>query len=216
MQPDFIFIILILIFSVVLHEVSHGYAANYLGDPTARLAGRLTLNPLKHLDLIGSVIIPAILILTNAGFVFGWAKPVPYNPYNLRKGGKLAEAIVAGTGPASNFLIAIIFGLLMRFGIIFGFATAPFIQIAGIIVFVNIMLGVFNLMPIPPLDGSKVLAGILPYSAGQSYRRFQDNMARYGLMAIIGFLFLFIWILGPIFAKLVSLIFVLITGISFL
>lgn len=216
MQPDFIFIILILIFSIVLHEVSHGYAANYLGDPTARLAGRLTLNPLKHLDLMGSVIIPAILILTNAGFVFGWAKPVPYNPYNLRKGGKWAEAIVAGTGPASNFLIAIIFGLLMRFGVIFGFATAPFIQIAGIIVFVNIMLGVFNLMPIPPLDGSKVLAGILPHNAGQSYRRFQDNMARYGLMAIIGFLFIFIWILGPLFVKLVSLIFVLITSISFL
>ena len=83
-MPDFIFIIIILIFSVVIHEVSHGYAANALGDPTARFAGRLTLNPLKHLDLTGSVIIPAILILTQAGFIFGWAKPVPYNPYNLR------------------------------------------------------------------------------------------------------------------------------------
>jgi len=157
MQPDFIFIIAILIFSVVLHEVSHGYAANFLGDPTARLAGRLTLNPIKHLDMMGSIIIPAILILTGAGFIFGWAKPVPYNPYNLRKGGKYAEAIVAGAGPASNFIIAIIFGLLMRFGIASGIATVPFIQIAGIIVFVNIMLGVFNLIPVYPLDGSKVL-----------------------------------------------------------
>jgi Zn-dependent protease len=215
MQPDFIFIIIILIFSVVIHEVAHGYAANYLGDPTARLAGRLTLNPIKHLDMMGSIIIPAILILTSAGFIFGWAKPVPYNPYNLRKGGKWAEAIVAGAGPASNFLIAIIFGLLLRFGIVFGFATVPFIQIAGIIVFVNIMLGVFNLIPIPPLDGSKVLAGILPYDAGQAYRRFQDNISRYGFIGIIGFLFIFIWILGPIFVKLVSLIFSLITGLPF-
>lgn len=215
MQPDFIFIILILIFSVVIHEVSHGYAANALGDPTARLSGRLTLNPIKHLDIMGSIIIPAILILTSAGFVFGWAKPVPYNPYNLRKGGKWAEAIVAGAGPVSNFLIAIVFGFLLRFGISFGFATVPFIQISGIIVFVNIMLGMFNLIPIPPLDGSKVLAGLLPYSAGQSYRKFQDNMARYGLVVMFGFLFLFIWIIGPIFIKLVSLIFSLITGIPF-
>lgn len=215
MQPDFIFIIAILIFSVVIHEVSHGFAANYLGDPTARLAGRLTLNPIKHLDMMGSIIIPAILILTSAGFIFGWAKPVPYNPYNLRKGGKWAEAIVAGAGPASNFVIAIIFGLLLRFGISFGFATPAFIQIAGIIVFVNIMLGVFNLIPIYPLDGSKVLAGVLPYNVGQGYRRFQDTMSRYGIVAMFGFIFIFILILGPIFTKLVSLLFALITGIPF-
>jgi len=214
-MSDPVFIIAILIFSVVIHEVSHGFAANYLGDPTARLAGRLTLNPIKHLDMMGSIIIPAILILTSAGFIFGWAKPVPYNPYNLRRGGKWAEAIVAGAGVASNFLIAIIFGLLMRFGIMFGFATGPFIQIAGIIVFVNIMLGTFNLIPIYPLDGSKVLAGILPYNAGQAYRRFQDAMSRYGLIAMFGFIFIFILILGPIFVKVVSLIFVLITGLPF-
>ena len=138
MQPDFIFIITILIFSVVLHEVSHGYMANYLGDPTARLAGRLTLNPLKHLDMMGSIIIPAILIITGAGFIFGWAKPVPYNPYNLRKGGKWAEALVGGAGPAVNLLIALIFGLLIRFSILFGFATGPFIQIAAIIIYKDI------------------------------------------------------------------------------
>ena len=200
---------------MVIHEVSHGYAANHLGDPTARLAGRLTLNPIKHLDMMGSIIIPAILILTSAGFIFGWAKPVPYNPYNLRRGGKWAEAIVAGAGPASNFIVAIVFGLLMRFGIAFGFATVPFIQIAGIIVFVNIMLGVFNLIPVYPLDGSKVLAGVLPYNAGQAYRRFQDSMARYGLIAMFGFIFIFILILGPIFVRLVSLIFSLITGLPF-
>jgi Zn-dependent protease len=214
MQPDFIFIILILIFSVVLHEVSHGFAANYLGDPTAKLAGRLTLNPIKHLDMMGSIIIPAILILTSAGFVFGWAKPVPYNPYNLRNG-RWGEAIVAGAGVTSNFLIAIIFGLLIRFGIVLGIANGPFIQITGIIVFVNLFLGLFNLIPIPPLDGSKVLSGVLSYNAGQAYRRFQDSMMRYGLIAMFGFIFLFIWILGPIFMKLVSIIFSLITGLPF-
>ncbi|MFQ5661726.1 MAG: site-2 protease family protein [Candidatus Paceibacteria bacterium] len=215
MQPDFIFIITILIFSVVIHEVSHGYAANYLGDPTARLAGRLTLNPLKHLDLMGSIIVPAILILTSAGFIFGWAKPVPYNPYNLRKGGKWAEAIVGGAGPAVNISIAIVFGLLMRFGIASGLATGAFIQIAGIIVFVNILLGLFNLIPIPPLDGSKVFEAILPYSAGQAYRRFQNSIMRYGLVAMFGFLFLFIFIFGPIFVRLISFIFFLITGVHF-
>lgn len=214
MQPDFIFIITILIFSVVIHEVSHGYAADSLGDPTARLAGRLTLNPIKHLDLMGSIIIPAILILTSAGFIFGWAKPVPYNPYNLRNG-RWGEAIVAGAGAASNFLIAIVFGLLIRLWIAFGFATGPFIQIAGIIVFVNLLLGLFNLIPIPPLDGSKVLVGILPYNAGQSYRRFQDAISRYGLIAMFGFIFLFIFIFGPIFVRLISFIFFLITGIHF-
>lgn len=213
MQPDFIFIIAILIFSVVIHEVSHGYCANLLGDPTARLAGRLTLNPIKHLDMVGSIIIPAILIITNAGFIFGWAKPVPYNPYNLRKGGKWAEAMVAVAGPLSNFLLAMIFGLLIRFSVIFDFATPAFIQISGIIVFVNIMLGVFNLIPIYPLDGSKVLAGILPYNLAEKYTRFQDNLARYGIVAMFGFIFLFVFIFGQFFVHFVSFIFTLITGI---
>jgi|TARA_Y100000310_G_scaffold75933_1_gene72359 Zn-dependent protease len=212
MQPDFIFIILILIFSIVIHEVSHGYAANSLGDPTARLAGRLTLNPLKHLDLMGSIIVPAILILTSAGFIFGWAKPVPYNPYNLRNQ-RWGEAIVGGAGPAVNILIAIIFGLLIRFGMEFGFVTASFIQIAGIVVFVNILLGLFNLIPFPPLDGSKVFASILPYRAAESYRRFMNLTMRHGLIVIFGFLFLFIFIFGPIFIRLISFISFLITGI---
>lgn len=215
MQLDFIFTIAILIFSAVIHEVSHGYSANLLGDPTARLAGRLTLNPIKHLDIMGSIIIPTILIITNAGFIFGFAKPVPYNPYNLRKGGKWAEAMVAGAGPLSNFLLAMVFGLLIRFGIIFGFATSAFIQISAIIVFVNIMLGVFNLIPIYPLDGSKVLAGILPFNLAEKYRSFQDSIAKYGLVAMFGFIFLFVFIFGEFFAQLVSIIFTLITGMSF-
>src|SRR3989338_241276 len=112
MELDIIFSILILILSVVVHEVSHGFAANYLGDPTARLAGRLTLNPIPHLDPIGSILIPLLLFFTKAGAMFGWAKPVPVNPYNLR--GKYGEAIVAAAGPLSNIVLAIVFGLLIR------------------------------------------------------------------------------------------------------
>src|SRR3989344_3742758 len=109
---DAIFGIIILIMSVVIHEVSHGLAANSLGDPTARFAGRLTLNPLKHLDPIGSVVVPIFTYLIG-GFIFGWAKPVPYNPYNLGKG-KWGQASVAAAGPVSNFLIAVIFGIILK------------------------------------------------------------------------------------------------------
>jgi Zn-dependent protease len=114
MQIDLIFGIVVLIFSIVLHEVAHGYMANWLGDPTARLQGRLTLNPVSHIDPLGSIIIPGLLLFTQSPFLIGWAKPVPYNPYNLR--GKYGEALVAFAGPGTNILIAVIFGLLIRFG----------------------------------------------------------------------------------------------------
>ena len=114
MQIDIVFQIAVLILSVVVHEVSHGFAANALGDPTARLQGRLTMNPLPHIDLIGSIFVPFLLFLSHTGIMIGWAKPVPVNPYNLR--GKHAEALVAAAGPFSNLLLALIFGLLVRFG----------------------------------------------------------------------------------------------------
>ena len=156
---DFVFSIAVLIMSVVIHEVSHGYAADSLGDPTARLAGRLTLNPLKHLDPFGSVLLPALTYLFG-GFIFGWAKPVPYNPYNL-KNQRWGPAVVAGAGPLANILIALIFGLAVRF---FGnFLAAGFVQIALAIIFINLILAIFNLVPIPPLDGSKILFAALPY-----------------------------------------------------
>src|ERR1041384_3295066 len=113
MQVQFLFQIAILIMSVVIHEVSHGYAASMLGDETACYQGRLTLNPIKHLDLVGSFIVPVIAYMTG-GFIFGWAKPVPYNPYNLRPG-RWSEALVAIAGPISNISLAIIFGLILRF-----------------------------------------------------------------------------------------------------
>src|SRR3989344_6054698 len=113
MQPIDILQIVVLIFSVVLHEVAHGYMANYLGDPTARLAGRLTLNPVSHIDLVGSILLPAILVFTHSPILIGYAKPVPYNPYNLR--GRFGEALVAFAGPATNMFLALIFGLIIRF-----------------------------------------------------------------------------------------------------
>lgn len=180
-----IFSIAVLIFSVIAHEVSHGYMAQYLGDPTARLAGRLTLNPIKHIDPIGSILVPIMTVLLPGGFVFGWAKPVPYNPYNLRDP-KWGDAKVSAVGPLTNFGIAFIFAMILRFG--FSELSAPMIELINIIIVINIVLGVFNLVPIPPLDGSKVLMNLLPYR----YRYIFDYLDRYALIFIIVFV-LFFW-----------------------
>ena len=163
-----IFLYLVVVFSAVFHEYFHGWTANFLGDPTAKYSGRLTLNPLRHLDPIGTVILPLFLLFFVGGFV-GWAKPVPYNPYNLRDQ-KWGSSKVALSGPGANFLIALFFGLLIRFGIMLGFFIPfSFIYIALTwIVYVNIFLGLFNLIPIPPLDGSKVLMDFFPQA-----RKFQ-------------------------------------------
>ncbi|MEK7088096.1 MAG: site-2 protease family protein, partial [Patescibacteria group bacterium] len=158
--------------SVVVHEVSHGFAASYLGDPTARLQGRLTLNPLPHIDPVGSVLVPLILFFTNAGIMLGWAKPVPVNPYNLR--GKYGEAIVAAAGPLSNIAIAVLFGLLIR--IVGDALPASFLQMAVAAVVINIVLALFNLVPIPPLDGSKVLFAFLPHHL----QEVRESLERYG------------------------------------
>src|SRR5665213_897516 len=154
-----LFVVVIVIFSAIIHEVMHGVAADRLGDPTARYAGRLTLNPLVHLDPFGSVILPLFLALSGSPIFFGWAKPVPYNPYNLRPG-RFSEAIVAGAGPASNAVIALLAGLVIRFA---GFSSEVTSTIFLIVV-VNVMLCIFNLIPVPPLDGSKVIAAFLPRS----------------------------------------------------
>ena len=107
--------ILILIFSVIVHEVSHGYMAYFLGDDTAKNEGRLTFNPIPHIDLVGSILVPAFLVLSGSQFLFGWAKPVPFNPFNLKKGGRFAEALVAFAGPMSNLLLALVFVFLSLF-----------------------------------------------------------------------------------------------------
>lgn len=212
MQPDLLlFNIVILIFSVVIHEVSHGYVAQMLGDPTARLAGRLTLNPLKHIDPLGSVIIPGILLLTGSGFLIGWAKPVPYNPYNLSNQ-RWGEAMVAGAGPLVNIAIAVFFGLIIRIGIAFDLVSLAFVQIASFVVLINILLAIFNMIPFPPLDGSKVLAAFLPYGLAHKYARLQQMVMQFGLVGGIIFVFIFLTFLWPIFRTFIGIFFHLITG----
>jgi Zn-dependent protease len=187
-----IFVIIILIFSVMIHEVSHGLVALKLGDRTALNANRLNLNPLNHLDPFGSVILPALLALMG-GPIFGWAKPVPYNPYNLRdpkKGGGL----IAIAGPASNFVLAVIFALIIRGLVAFG-STGILISLFDIIVWVNISLGFFNLIPIPPLDGSKVLFSLLPTGKMQKIELFLN---RYGFIILIILVFGGLSFLGPL------------------
>jgi Zn-dependent protease len=185
MDINFIFSILILIFSIVIHEVSHGYTAYLQGDNTAKFAGRLTLNPLKHLEWFGSFLLPVMSYLFG-GFIIGWAKPVPFNPYNLRNQG-WGEAIVALAGPLSNICIALFFGLLIRFGLAMQFGQA-FVYISSTIVFINLILATFNLIPIPPLDGSKILFSILPYSM----QNVRDFLERNSLFVLIFFIF-FLW-----------------------
>ncbi len=195
MQLDIIFGIVALVMSVVIHEVSHGYMANWLGDPTARMEGRLTLNPLKHLDPMGSVFLPIILVLTHSPILFGWAKPVPYNPYNLRRGGLWAEALVAGAGPASNLLLAFAFAIFLRVGIASGIIYDTTLALGFTIVFINVMLALFNLIPIPPLDGSKILSAILPHSLAQGWEQIRARL-EYNPLFGFGIVILFIMLLG--------------------
>jgi Zn-dependent protease len=202
MDPQMIFFIVILIFSVIIHEISHGYVAEMLGDPTARMAGRLTLNPVPHIDPLGSIILPILLIMSGTGFVFGWAKPVPYNPYNL-KDQKWGPALVAAAGPLSNIFIATIFGLALRFSETLMLSTA-FVQIFYIIVLLNIVLAVFNMIPVPPLDGSKVLFATLPYK----YYHYLESLEKYGFIVLLAIVFFGWQFIQPIIGG----VFYLITG----
>ena len=199
-----IFSFVILIFSIVIHEFAHGWMANSLGDPTARFMGRLTLNPIVHIDLVGSIILPLFLLLSGSSYMFGWAKPVPYNPYNL-KDKKNGELLVAIAGPVSNLTIALIFGIIIRILLSQGYAIDNNIMIMfGIIVLYNILLAVFNLVPIPPLDGSKVLFHFLPYSM----RNIRDVLEKNGMIFIILFIFFGFQFIIPIMLVL----FVFMTG----
>ena len=203
MDPIILIIqIAILLISVVIHEVSHGLMANHLGDPTAKYAGRLTLNPIKHLDLWGSFIIPLSLLIIGSPILFGYAKPVPYNPYNL-KNKKWGPAIVATAGPGSNLIIALIFGLSLRF-MAFGNSVymQNLVQIFAYIVLLNLLLAVFNLVPIPPLDGSKILFALLPYK----YQQLSFQMERYGLLLVLFFIFFLFRYITPVIFWLFKII----------
>ncbi|MCX6757803.1 MAG: site-2 protease family protein [Candidatus Nomurabacteria bacterium] len=182
-----IFYIVVLIFSVIIHEISHGFMAEKFGDHTARFAGRLTLNPLVHLDLFGSIILPVLLVISHAGFLFGWAKPVPYNPNNLtnRKWGTIA---VASAGILANLGVAIIFSIFIRLGVFFNYSNPSFYFICGLIAFLNLLLAFFNLMPFPPLDGSKILFAFLP----ARFAHLEATLERYSIIIFLLFIF-FIW-----------------------
>ena len=201
-----LFSLAIFIYSVVIHEVSHGLAADAMGDNTARVMGRLSLNPLKHLDLFGSVILPLMLyIFSGGGLVFGYAKPVPYNPLNLNDQ-RFGPIKVALAGPGANILVALIFGLTLRFfsGL---FASLIIPQLFATIVFINLILAIFNLFPIPPLDGHWVLVTLLPHR----YHVFRTALYRYSIFLFIFFI-IFIY---PLIFPIIPWLFHLITGLTF-
>ncbi len=192
---EIIFQLAILLMSVVIHEFSHGWMAFYLGDPTAKNYGRLTLNPIKHLDFFGSFLFPLILVVIKSPVIFGWAKPVPFNPYNLRDQ-KYGSAKVAAAGPGANLLVALIFGLLIRFLPETILISTGLGQIFSFIVFLNILLAFFNLIPIPPLDGSKLLFAFLP----ASFKKVRIFMERYGMILLLFFLiFALQWLIPFVF-----------------
>ena len=178
------FYLVVLIFSVMIHEVAHGITAYRLGDPTAKLAGRLTFNPLKHIDPFGSLLFPFLLFIAGLPII-GWAKPVPYNPYNLTKDYKYGPLKVALAGPFSNLFILIIFGLLARLTV--SFFNPITIGLLGFVAYLNVLLAVFNLLPLPPLDGSRILPLILPARYAAAFERIGIG----GILLVFLFLFLF-------------------------
>lgn len=199
MEPTSIALIFALILSVVIHEMCHGYAANWLGDPTARLQGRLSANPLVHLDPMMSVILPGLLLFSGSPILFGAAKPVPYNPYNFNRYQKWGEAIVAAAGPSANFGIAIVFAVLVRMSEVLNLSET-FISLSISIIMLNIFLAFFNLVPIPPLDGSKILPRLLPAVLARKYENFRNYFERnvgFGFLLVI-FLFIFVFA-GPVY-----------------
>ncbi len=202
-----IFIFVILIFSAILHEYAHGLAAYVQGDSTAKDMGRLTFNPIPHIDPFYTILLPIIMIILPTNFIIGGAKPVPINPFNLR--GKYAEMKVALAGPLSNFSLAILFGLMIRFIPVINQNTSLLLAF-GAVVFVNLLLAVFNLLPIPPLDGSHVLFALIPSIA----KPIKIFFAQYGIFLFFAIIFLFApYVFGFIFA-VIGILFYPITGIS--
>jgi Zn-dependent protease len=169
--------IVILLFSVIVHEVAHGLAARYFGDRTAEMAGRLTLNPVPHIDPVGTVLLPLFLIITGSPIVFGWAKPVPVNPFNFRDI-RQGELVTSSAGIIANLLLAI------SAAVIFHLTPASNLLIKALLGFavdINLLLGVFNLLPVPPLDGSKIIMSFLPPRLAAQYQ----EIGRFGLLILL-------------------------------
>lgn len=200
----FAFQLIVLLFSVIVHEVSHGAVALALGDATAKDAGRLTLNPLKHLDFFGSIVMPiSLYILSGGAFVLGWAKPVPFNPFRL-KNPKLGAGLIGAAGPISNLIVASFFGLLLRLPLPLGDLTVlpTILMFFNFIIFINVLLAVFNLLPIPPLDGSNMLFSLLP----KQFYGLQSFLERYGFFILIVFILFGFRLIYPIVLWLYQLI----------
>lgn len=196
------FSLIIILLSVVIHEYAHGWMADRLGDSTARDAGRLVLNPIAHIDLWGSILMPAMIFFSTGGsLIFGYAKPVPFNPYNLRDQ-KYGVAKVALAGPAANFLVALSLGLLLRF---FPGISSDLVMSIAAIIQINLVLFVFNLLPIPPLDGSKVLMPFLPYNLQEKL----ISIEQYGMYIVLIFALFGFHLIIPI----IDLLFKLIIGV---
>ncbi|KKT32116.1 MAG: Peptidase M50 [Candidatus Moranbacteria bacterium GW2011_GWF2_44_10] len=197
--------------SAVVHEVSHGLAALWQGDPTAKYADRLTLNPLKHLDPFGSVLLPLLLVFTRSPFFIAWAKPVPYNPYNLRNQ-KYGPAVVGAAGPLSNIFIALIFGFFLKVLLITGNISADFSSLAFAVfyyvILINLMLAFFNLIPFPPLDGSKLLFAFFPIR-----EETKMYLEQYGFFFLIPFIVLFSGVIGTIIHSIQNAFFKVVVGI---
>ncbi|WP_419640179.1 site-2 protease family protein [Thiolapillus sp.] len=174
--------VLPVVFAITVHEVAHGWVAKQYGDKTAWMLGRLTLNPIRHIDPVGTILLPGLLLLSGTGFIFGWAKPVPVNPDNL-KNPKRDMALVAMAGPAANLLMALGWALLARFAIQIDtpFASLPMIYMGIAGISINLVLAIINLLPVPPLDGSRILSGMLPDRLAWQYNRFEP----YGFYLLI-------------------------------
>lgn len=183
---DIVMFAIPVILAITFHEAAHGFVALHFGDPTARDAGRVTLNPIKHVDPVGTILIPAVLILTNAGFLFGYAKPVPVNFGQLRNP-RWHMIWVAIAGPAMNILLAVVSAILLRIALTQGqSADSTFVQVLMASVQLNAILAVFNMLPLPPLDGSKVVAPFLPMAIARPYLAFE----RFGLVILVLLVFI--------------------------
>ena len=185
-MPDFqtlLIYIIPLLFAITLHEAAHGWIASKLGDHTARMMGRVTLDPTKHIDPIGTIAIPLVLLISSSGFIFGWAKPVPIN-FNALRNGKNGMIWVALAGPGANIVMAVCWLFLMIIAI--NMNIAVLIEMGRIGILVNCVLAVFNLLPIPPLDGSRVISALLPNRLAYQY----NQLEQYGLYILLGLMFL--------------------------